>query len=82
MSRRSRDRSATSGEVEPRERPVGGGKASSTAPPLSRTNLLLGALGVATVLAGFALLAGGSIVAAPILLVVGFLGFFPLALYR
>jgi len=43
---------------------------------------IFGGLGLVTVVAGFVLLSTGSINLAPILLVIGFLGFFPLALIR
>lgn len=48
----------------------------------TRKTALYGAAGVIFAAAGFLLLAQGSINLAPVLLLIGFLGFFPLALVR
>ena len=45
-----------------------------------RKNILMFGIGLVFVVVGFILLAGGDIVAAPILLVVGYLVFFPLGI--
>jgi len=62
------------------------GPASSTGArddaPFTRQGAIFGALGLATVVAGFVFLAQGSISIAPVLLVIGFLVFFPLALVK
>ena len=46
----------------------------------SRVNLILGGAGLLALVAGYALLANGSITAAPILLVLGYVVLVPLAL--
>ena len=45
-------------------------------------NAVLAALGVACLVGGYALLAQGSITAAPLLLVLGYVGFLPAAILR
>ena len=60
---------------------------TSTAPdsrPLrfGPVNAVLAVLGIACLVGGYALLAQGSITAAPILLVVGYVGFLPAAILK
>lgn len=64
--------------------PRGRGRSPGGEPGLrfTRKTALYGAAGVAFAAAGFVLLAQGSIDLAPVLLLIGFLGFFPLALVR
>jgi len=61
------------------ERTVGAGAPSQNL-RFSTVNLALGVAGVLALGAGYALLAGGSITAAPLLLVLGYVVLLPLAL--
>jgi hypothetical protein len=76
MSRRKANRERGSAESS---RPSG---TSEEDLALTTRSGIFGGLGLVTVVAGFVLLSMGSINLAPILLVIGFLGFFPLALIR
>lgn len=83
MSRRQRER-ARSGTAAPpsSERAVRGEAKAPEGFVFTRWTALFGGAGVATVLGGFALLAGGSLTLAPVLLVVGFVVLIPIALVR
>jgi hypothetical protein len=74
MSRRKREREKSREAAPPRER-----DRSFVFTPWTWG---FGAAGLATALAGFFLLADGSMTLAPILLVVAFLVFFPIALTK
>jgi len=77
MSRKRRER--TRDQAAPPPRSSAGARDDA---PFTRQGAVFGALGLATVVAGFVLLAQGSISIAPVLLVIGFLVFFPLALVK
>lgn len=82
MSRRRRGRGRRRGQT-----PASGGrgrrpKKGETGLRFTRKTALYGAAGAIFAAAGFLLLARGSINLAPVLLLIGFLGFFPLALVR
>ncbi len=80
MSRRKRERKGPSATPPTRERERI--DPSVDAVPLTRATAIWGGIGLAIVVAGFALLAQGSIALAPTLLVIGFLVFFPMALVK
>lgn len=66
-----------SGEGRPRSR----APSDETAPlQFGRTNAILGAAGLASLVLGYVLLAQGSITAAPLLLVLGYVVLLPLAI--
>ena len=77
MSQKRRER--TRDRAAPPPRTAAGAREDA---PFTRTGAIFGGLGLATVIAGFVLLAQGSISIAPVLLVIGFLVFFPLALVK
>ena len=72
--------SVADGAGAPKDVAVKGGRAKPQALRFSKVNAGLGVAGAATVALGYMLLAQGSITAAPLLLVLGYVVLLPMAL--
>ena len=80
MSKRRRERTRSAAPTPPPPAAPGGREDERLR--LTRWTGMFGGAGVAAVLLGFILLSQGSLSFAPVLLVLGFLVFFPLALAK
>lgn len=82
MSKTRRDRNRTPDEAKKVSPSQGRKKGGDDAPPFTQWSWIFGGIGACITVAGFYFLAQGSIGLAPVLLAIGFLIFFPLALVK